>query len=126
MGRPGLRSQRRQEILDSFERCIIDLGTEGAAPEKLSEYSGLARPLVRHHHAGNRDDLLRALTDRFFARSSELLTEIAAAIAPPRAAADLLDTLFTPYQDDVEQVLLAEALIAAAQRDETLAKRMWG
>ena len=124
MGRPSIRSQRRQEILDAFERCIIDLGLEGATLEKLSEYSGLARPLVRHH-AGNRDELLEALTERFFARSSELLVGLAASLTPGRTADDLLDTLFTPYQDDVEQVLLAEALIAASRRDPLLAKRMW-
>ena len=101
------------------------MGLEGATLEKLSEYSGLARPLVRHH-AGNRYELLDALTDRFFARSSELLTGMEETLTPQRAAADLLDTLFMSYQDDVEQVLLAEALLAASRRDEALAKRMWG
>ncbi len=124
MGRPSLRSKRRKEILDAFERCIVDFGIEGATLEKLSDYSGLARPLIRHH-AGNRDELLDALTERFLARSSAHVTEMASALSGDLAAEDLVDTLFTPYRGDVEQVLLAEALIAASRHDEALSKRMW-
>lgn len=124
MGRPSLQSERREQILDAFERCIIDFGIEGATLEKLAAYSGLARPLVRHH-AGNREDLLEAVIERFFSRSEKLLGQIEAALVPERAADQLLELLFQPYQDDVDYILVAEALIATARHDARLAARMW-
>lgn len=123
MGRPSVRDQRREQILDAFEACVARFGVEGASLEKIADAAGLARPLIRHN-VGNRDELLNAFVDRFIARSDNAVAQMIAALPPDNPSETLIDWLFDPVYADAQSVIVAEALIAAAQNDLRLAKRM--
>ncbi|MEM8813747.1 MAG: TetR/AcrR family transcriptional regulator [Pseudomonadota bacterium] len=123
MGRPSVKSERRQQILDAYEACVARYGVEGASLEVIAETAGLARPLIRYN-VGNRNDLLEALVERFLSRFDDAVNRTIAALPASGAADKFIDWLFDPTYSDTRSVLVAEALIAASQNDPALAERM--
>ena len=123
MGRPNIKAERREQILDAYEDCVARFGVEGATLERIASTADLARPLIRHN-VGNREALLSALVDRFLTRSDESVNEMIASLPEENRALALLDTLFDPAYSDANFVLVSEALIAASQHDPELARRM--
>ncbi len=63
MGRKSRVEQRKTQILDAFERCVLRYGLEGASLEQIAHESGLQRSLIRHY-VGNREDLVNAFIQR--------------------------------------------------------------
>ena len=123
MGRPSLKNERKAQILDAYEACVARFGVEGASLERIAEQAGLARPLIRHH-VGNRDALLTELIDRFIARSDQLTMDLIETLPKQDTSRCLIDWLFDAGYSDANSVLVAEALIAAGQNNEAIAKRM--
>ena len=125
MARPSLKEERRAQILEAFELCVARHGVEGATLERVAEQAGLTRSLIRHN-VGNRDDLLEALVERFLASTETQLEELAKALPAERRLETLIDWLFDPTQTDGHEVLVSEALIAAAANDPGLAGELRG
>ena len=123
MGRPSVKAERREQILDAYETCVARFGVEGASLEKIAETAGLARPLIRHN-VGNREALLFALVERFLARSNHQVERMINALPEDKPIEAMIDWLFNPNYSDHQFVLVAEALIAASQDDTDLANRM--
>lgn len=123
MGRPSLRDERANEILEAYEICVARFGIDGATLERVAEEAGLARPLIRHN-VGNRDHLLQALIDRFFAQSADRVDAMVQALPVQRPADALIESLFSTSTRDHTSILVAEALIAAAATRPRLAERM--
>jgi len=71
MARPSKAGERKQQILDAFERCVVRSGIQGVTLEKVAEEANLPRSLVRHF-VGNRDDMVAAVYDRFMRRVEAL------------------------------------------------------
>lgn len=123
MPRPSIKAERSEEILDAYERCIARHGVEGATLERIAEEASVKRSLIRHY-LGNRDALLAALIDRFFARSDAEVAELFDALPRRRRAEALVELLFDPAHADPHSVLVSGALIAEAPQIPGLAKRM--
>ena len=120
---PDMKEQRKAEIMEAFENCVARYGVEGATLERIADEAGLARALIRHN-VGNRDDLLAALIKRFFDQSADGMKEMISALPEQNRSRTLIDWLFDPTYSDSKQVLITEALIAAAANDKALAKRL--
>jgi len=58
MGRKDLTETRRNQILDAFERCIVELGISGATLTKVAEVAQINRGMI-HHYIGDRNNLVR-------------------------------------------------------------------
>ncbi|WP_164115738.1 TetR/AcrR family transcriptional regulator [Sphingorhabdus sp. Alg239-R122] len=123
MPRPALKKERREQILQAFERCVARYGFEGATLERIAEEAGLARALIRHN-VGNRDDLVEAMVERFFAHSNAQWTTLIEALPETGKTKALIEYLFDSRYSDPQLVLLTEALIAAGAQDAELAKRL--
>lgn len=123
MPRPSVKDQRSEQILDAFEICVARFGVEGATLERVAEEAGLARALIRHN-VGNRDDLLDALTSRFFAQSDNSMKQFISMLPTKDRAKTMIDWLFDPGSGDAQSVLLSEALIAASGSNPKLARGM--
>ncbi len=123
MPRPSVKTERTEEILDAFERCVARFGVEGSTLEKIAEEAGLRRSLLRHY-IGNRDDLLDALVARFLDRSSQDSDELFAALPAEGRAAALIDFLFDESYADAQAVLVADALVAASAHRPELAPKL--
>ena len=114
MGRPSLKKERFEEILDAFEQCVARYGLAGATLEHVSKQAGLARPLIRHH-IGNRDDLINALINRYRTKSDNYLDILITGLPEKNRLQTLVDHLFDGQYFDKNLVLVTEALIAASQ-----------
>ncbi len=134
MGRPSTKQKRTQEILDAYELCIAKFGVEGTTLEILAKEAGLARALIRHH-VGNRDDLLEAFQERFFARSAEVMKNMIEALPAsqssrpsdrelPERLDQLISWLFSADHSDRTLILVANALISVAPKYVNLSRSL--
>lgn len=92
MGRKSLATERREELLDAFEQCILQYGLEGASLERVAEIAGMTRSIIRHY-LGNRDDFIDALIERI---TVQVLDDynIANNLDPQEMIQATLDTMF--------------------------------
>lgn len=126
MPRPDLTDERTEQILDAFERCIVKFGLEGSSLEKIGEEAGMKRTILRHY-IGNREDLIRMLCKRAVTRWSEQLRALEQAPAGRHPHRTLLGHLFDDLADQSgETILVAESLIAAADRYAFIGDLMCG
>ncbi|MEM6774481.1 MAG: TetR/AcrR family transcriptional regulator [Pseudomonadota bacterium] len=120
MARPSKKNQRREEIIDAFERCVVRFGLEGSTLQRVADESGLARPLI-HHNVGNRDDLLRALLERLERQGAATENAFRALLPDSGRCAAMIELLFDArYASGSHEVLLHQALLAAAQEQAPL------
>lgn len=71
MGRPSVKEERREQILEATARCVARVGLAGLTLEKVSGESGMSRGHVRHY-VGNREDLILALVEWELRKDDEL------------------------------------------------------
>lgn len=67
MGRPSVRAERREEIVEAFARVLSEHGYAGATIVAVAEAAGIAPGLV-HHHFVNKGDLLASLLETLMSR----------------------------------------------------------
>lgn len=113
MGRPSVKAERTEEILDAFERCVARYGVEGTSLERIAEESGLRRSLLRYY-IGNRDELVEALADRFIIKSERLMQETTSLLPNENRVEALLEIFFANYEIDDSMALVAGSLIASS------------
>ena len=116
MGRPSVKEQRTEEILDAFARCVARYGLEGSTLEHIAAEAGVKRTILRHY-VGNRDELVEALgrrVEREFLQATEALF----AWLPATGRIDKLVTvLFDPaWRTSSQDLAVAQALISASGR----------
>jgi len=72
MGRPSKSEERREQILDAFERIILKEGFAKASQRKIAQEAKVNQPIIHHYFAGS-DELLDAFLNRVIARYSNAL-----------------------------------------------------
>ncbi|MEL6407847.1 MAG: TetR family transcriptional regulator [Chloroflexota bacterium] len=75
MGRKSLKVERKAQILDAFERCIVQYGLEGTSLKQVADEADVKRSIIRHY-IGNRDDLVDALIERIVRTYQKQLLEL--------------------------------------------------
>ncbi|MEM9381432.1 MAG: TetR/AcrR family transcriptional regulator [Planctomycetota bacterium] len=126
MPRRDLTEERTAQILDAFERCIVREGLGATSLEDIAQEADVKRSILRHY-VGNRDDLVRALTDRLLAhyRADLAETRSYATAGGARVVDRLLECLFPPpSEESFQSVIVLEALIVAARQDDDLRLRI--
>ncbi len=123
MGRPSVKEQRAEEILNAFELCVANYGVEGATLERIAEQAGLARALIRHH-VGNRDALLDAMVNRFISTAAVISQGFFEQLPENNRIDALLAGLFDPQYSDSHQMRVISALLIAMHDRPELAKAL--
>jgi AcrR family transcriptional regulator len=123
MVRPSKKTERTEEILQAFQRCVARYGLEGSTLERIAEESGLQRSLVRHF-VGNREDLVQLLAKRVIEQSEQQWASFIDYLPEQNVVEHLLDGLFNQPNSDAEFVLVIESLIFAAGREPHLKQKM--
>lgn len=93
MGRKSLAKERKNDLLDAFERCILKYGLEGTTLEQIAQEANMTRSIIRHY-IGNRDDLVDALIQRVISQYIEQLETQYEAIADDDYIEYMLDDMF--------------------------------
>ncbi len=121
MPRPSLKEQRSEEILAAFARCVARFGLDGATLEHVAAEAGVSRPSVRHF-VGNREDLIDALAAHVRRDYQAKMESLFAWLPQTGRIEALIDFMFAPNAaSSSEDVALAQALMAAADRYPTVA-----
>ena len=116
MPRPSLKSERSEEILAAYTRCIARYGLEGATQDRIAAEAGVKRPLLRHY-LGNRDAMIAALIDHMEAVFDGQTEALLAALPERNRIEALLDLLFArEAATDAETILAFQALANASDR----------
>lgn len=74
MGRKNLSEEKRELILDAFEKVILREGYAKASQRKIAEEAGMNQPMIHHYFSGG-DAMLEALLERSAARYREALVD---------------------------------------------------
>ena len=119
MGRRSLARERRAQILDAFEHCVLEHGLERASIAAIAEVAGVDRTLV-HHYFGTRQTLEEALVERLVAGYRSRREEAVAAFPPEDRLSSLLDYLFSPDFGHPRLDALFEELVSAAHRNASV------
>lgn len=82
MGRPSKSEERREQILDAFERIILREGFAKASQRKIAEEANLNQPMIHHYFAGS-DALLDAFLNRIIQRYNAALDQFVSASECP-------------------------------------------
>lgn len=119
MGRKSLASERKAEILDAFERCVVRYGLEGASLEQIAEEAKMKRSILRHY-IGNRDELIEALIERIVTNYRAELEKADASVASIPAKyylSEVLDHLFKVEGNNKPQdKIILDVLLTAKDR----------
>lgn len=107
MPRKSLANERREQLLNAFERCIVKYGLEATSLEQVADEAGMTRSIIRHY-IGNRDDLVGALVERRLRESAQLLEAKYTGLSPTDSVQLTLDTMFAaaPSIDERDRVIL--------------------
>ena len=123
MGRPSLKHERTNQILDAAETCVVKFGFGGLTLEKVAEVAQLARPLIRHN-IGNREDIINALVARFLAKSKEYTKNYIDQLPSDRPLSALIELFFEPQYSDSAYIAIAGALLAEGGENKAIGKKM--
>ena len=124
MARPRMGDERRDQILEAFERCVIRKGLAKTTLADVADESGLPRSLVRYF-VGNRADMVNLLIERMVERAEDGVARLRPK-ARAMTAFDLVDCLFeNTFANDISNSVVGE-LWYMAGRDKTIASRLAG
>lgn len=125
MGRRSLATERTEQILDAFGRCVARYGLEGSTLELIAEEAGMRRSILRHY-IGNRDELIHALADRVINRfRSEFFEGLGYFAHGGKSSKTLVNFLLPDTgHSSVTDLLVIEALIGAAPEFPKIRKQV--
>lgn len=116
MGRKSVAEERREEILDAFERCVARYGLEGSSLEQIADEAGMKRSILRHY-IGNRDALVDALIERATKTYLEQIEQEFAHVPVEAMIGTILDALFVADpKPDVNDRIVVDVLMTAHDR----------
>lgn len=116
MPRPSMVAQRKEEILDALEICILKDNLESTSLEKLAEQAQMKRSILRHY-IGNRDDIIVALSERYLKIYSDQWQQTIAWLPDDGRLEGLMDVLFGERdQAYINKSIIADAIYAQAKR----------
>ena len=118
MGRKSLASERTSQILDAFERCIVQYGLEGATLKRIAKEAGVKLSMI-HHYIGNRDMLVKSMVKRFIDTYRHDFQAWLSALPEQNRLSALLDLYFTDqlsYYRAQDNLIVTE-LMALAERE---------
>lgn len=120
MGRKSLATERTNEILDAFERCILKYGLEGTSLSQIAEEAGVKRPIIRHY-IGNRDDVIVAMITRVMQSYEQEMADLFYWKRGDSWLPVLLDDLFAAGNDREinHNRIIGEVLVSGAERYPT-------
>lgn len=116
MARPSMAGQRREEILDALEACILAKGIQATSLENIAEAAKVKRTILRHY-IGNRDEIICALSERWTQKYSLQWQELLMWLPQTNRAEALVDSLFSTRTNEmVNSTIIGEAIFSEAKR----------
>tara|TARA_Y100000780_G_scaffold144996_1_gene130782 strand:- start:2957 stop:3571 length:615 start_codon:yes stop_codon:yes gene_type:complete len=116
MARPSMAVQRKKQILDAFEHCILTLGLQATSLENIAEQANMKRTILRHY-IGNKDDIICALSERWKLIYEQQWQSLISWLPNTNRTSALIDMLFTVGSEEhVNNTIIGEAIFGEAKR----------
>jgi len=125
MGRKSLAVERRNQILDAFEGCIVDHGLEGATMQRIAGIAGVKLSIIPHYF-GNREGLVSAMIDRFLETYRDDFENFLTSLPLAERLQSLLDFYFGDSSNiyrPQDSVIMTE-LMGLAERQPAVKKQL--
>ena len=118
MGRKSLANERITQILDAFERCIVQYGLEGATLKRIAKEAGVKLSMI-HHYIGNRDKLVQAMVTHFIDAYQRDLQAFLDALPMENRLELLIEWYFSEQASDYrpQDTIIVTELMALAERE---------
>jgi AcrR family transcriptional regulator len=122
MGRPSVRDQRREEIIDAVQKCIVDFGLTNTTLARIAERAGMQQSAIAHF-VGNRDEVINAALERSTDFYEEVIGELEGqsltAVLDATMGGRVSGRLVRP-----EAMLLFDEMLTLAPRDEKIRRHV--
>lgn len=116
MARPSMAAQRKEEILDALESCILKYGIQATSLENIADTAGVKRTILRHY-IGNRDEIICALSKRWRGKYTEQWQQVTDWLPNKNRTIALIEALFTVGSTErVNATIIGEAIFSEAKR----------
>ena len=119
MGRPSLRSIRREELLDAVVGIITTKGVAGLTVADVAKLAGTQSSKV-HHYLGSREEMISAAVGRALISVEEIVLNALTSIEPENRLEAQIEILFGASLLEPHINQLIDQLIAASYLDETI------
>ncbi|MEM8542741.1 MAG: TetR/AcrR family transcriptional regulator [Cyanobacteria bacterium P01_H01_bin.119] len=124
MGRKSLAIERREDILNAFEQCILERGIDGTSFQHIAQVLGMDRKMISHYFKNREalvDAMIKRIVDGFDLRMSEALVNL----ERPVGVMELVD-IFCGQQDAaiLRIDILWTEILAYATRSEAVRDRI--
>ena len=123
MGRKSLATERREDILNAFEQCILERGIEGTSFQHIAQILGMDRKMISHYF-GNRETLVDAMTQRITTDFDLHMNEALANLEQSASVIELVDTFYDQKSSTERIEILWSEISAYATRSETVRNRL--
>ena len=123
MGRKSLAAERRMDILNAFEQCILERGIEGTSFQHIAQVLGMDRKMISHYF-GNREALIDAMTQRIDNRFNSRMNETLANLEQSASIIELLETFYEQNEANEQTEILWAEITAYATRSEAVRDRL--
>ncbi|MEL7054024.1 MAG: TetR/AcrR family transcriptional regulator [Cyanobacteria bacterium J06643_13] len=123
MGRKNMATERREDILDAFEQCILERGIESSSFQRIAQVLGMDRKIISHYF-GNREALIDAMTQRIFDTSDSLVDKTRTQMEPSAGVMDLVNVFYDQEEKLRRAELLWAEIVAYATRSEVVRDRL--
>ena len=112
-----MEDERRRQILDAVEECVISYGLGGTTLERIADEAGMTRSNLAHF-VGNRDEIMDAARQHSVTRFIEGMWARVADLAPPERLERFVERTLADHPQVPRSTALVNALFATAGHDE--------
>lgn len=123
MGRKSLAAERREDILNAFEHCILERGIDGTSFQHIAQVLGMDRKMISHYF-GNRETLVDAMAQRIATNFDSHMNEALANLEQSASVVELLDTFYDQKGATEQTETLWAEISAYATRSKTVRNRL--
>ena len=123
MGRKSLAVKRREDILDAFERCILERGIEGTSFQHIAQVLGMDRKMISHYF-GNREALVEAMTQRIDGDFNSHMNEALVNLEASASVLELVEAFYSQQKLTERTEILWAEISAYATRSEAVRDRL--
>ena len=117
VGRPSVVAERRGQILDAVEECVVRYGLTGTTMDRVAAEAGLTRSNLAHF-VGNRDEIVDAALERSVTRFTEQMQTRVAHLPPEEQLQGFLDGVLAGSDEARRETMLMNEVSATAGHSE--------
>ena len=117
VGRPPVAAERREQIFDAVEECLVELGLAGTTLEAIAERAGMTRSAIAYF-VGNRDQVIDAAVARSVGRFVATMKEAVEAARPEERLEAYVEYVLASHSERARWITVMDEVVAYAHHDE--------